>query len=105
MRKKMPMEAGRPPLSLEEKIAELLRRPDYTPLNTAELSQRLGLQRSAYRALQQTLARLEREGQIARIKQGDRFALPLQADLVPGRIRVNRQGVGLLQPSDPRSEE
>jgi ribonuclease R len=47
------------------------------------------------------LARLERNGQIARIKQGNRYALPLAADLVPGRIRMNRAGVGFLQPDDP----
>ena len=48
------------------------------------------------------LARLERQGQIARVKQGNRYALPLDADLVPGRIRMNRQGVGFLQPDDPK---
>src|SRR5262249_52110670 len=30
------------------------------------------------------------------------YALPLEADLVPGRIRMNRQGVGTLQPDDPK---
>jgi ribonuclease R len=45
---------------------------------------------------------LERTGQIARIKQGNRYALPLAADLVPGRIRMNRAGVGFLQADDPK---
>lgn len=86
---------------LEEKIIELLRRPDYTPLNLSELARRLALPRNAQRGLEQTLARMERAGEIARLKQGNRFGLPLEADLVPGRIRINRQGVGTLQPTDP----
>jgi len=87
---------------LEKRIIELLRRPDYTPLNSHELAQRLGLDRGAQRNLQGTLARMERAGQIARLKQGNRYGLPLEADLIPGRIRMNRQGVGTLQPTDPK---
>ena len=87
---------------LEEKIVELLRRPDYTPLNSYELARRLGLERNVQRNFERTLARMEQAGQIARLKQGNRFGLPLDADLIPGRIRMNRQGVGTLQPTDPK---
>ena len=61
-----------------------------------------GLRRSQQRELEHVLTRLERNGQIARIKEGNRYALPLAADLVPGRIRMNRAGVGFLQPDDPK---
>jgi ribonuclease R len=87
---------------MEERILKLLRRPDYTPLNGSELLRRLGLHRSQFAALQRALAHLERTGQIARIKHGDRYALPVEADLIPGRIRMNRQGIGALQPDDPK---
>jgi len=87
---------------MEQKILGLLKRPNYTPLNAAELRGRLSLRRSQQRELEQVLARMERHGQVARIKQGNRYALPLAADLVPGRIRVNRQGVGFLQADDPK---
>src|ERR1700687_1975444 len=87
---------------LEQRIIELLRQPGYTPLNPGELAPRLGLAKAAHRNLEQTLAQLERAGRIARLKQGNRFGLPLEADLVPGRIRMNRQGVGTLQPTDPQ---
>ncbi len=87
---------------MEDKILSLLRRPNYTPLNVVELLGRLGLPRHKQRELDHVLARLERSGQIARIKQGNRYALPLDADLVPGRIRMNRAGVGFLQPDDPK---
>jgi ribonuclease R len=87
---------------MEEQILNLLRQPDYTPLDLSEMLRKLGLPRHQQRQLEQTLAHLERTGQIARIKQGNRYALPIEADLVPGRIRMNRQGVGFLQPDDPK---
>ena len=50
--------------------------------------------------LQRELHRLEQAGRIARIK-GNRYILPREADLIPGRIRINRAGKGFLQPDDP----
>jgi ribonuclease R len=87
---------------VEHRILELLHRRNYTPSNISELLSQLGLSRNQRSQLEHWLARLERAGQIARIKQGNRYALPLEADLVPGRIRMNRQGVGTLQPDDPK---
>ena len=90
------------PRSLEQRIIELLSEPDYAPLNLRELGQRLGLHGAAHHSLRDLMTRMERAGQVARLKQGDRFGLPLQADLIPGRIRMNRQGAGLLQPDVAR---
>src|SRR5438445_6967170 len=87
---------------MEQNILKLFRRPNYRPLNSAELLRQLGLPQNKQRQLEHVLAQLERTGQIARIKQGKRYALPLEADLVPGRIRMNRQGIGLVQPDDPK---
>jgi ribonuclease R len=87
---------------MEDKILGLLNRPNYTPQNAAELRAQLGFRQSQQRELEHVLARLERTGQIARIKQGNRYGLPLAADLVPGRIRMNRAGVGFLQADDPK---
>jgi ribonuclease R len=86
---------------MEQRILELLGKRDYTPLRAPELLQRLGLERGNLRMLERVLRELERSGQIARVKQGDRYALPLEADLVPGRLRMNRQGTGLLQADKP----
>lgn len=88
---------------MEDQILSLLRQPNYTPLGVAELLSALRLPRTAQRRLEQTLSHLERSGQIARVKQGSRYALPLDADLIPGRVRMNRQGNGLLQPDDPKT--
>jgi ribonuclease R len=90
---------------MEQTILKLLSRRDYTPLNAAELLATLGWSRHRQRELEHELQRLERKGQVARIKQGNRYALPLEADLIPGRIRVNRQGVGFLQPDGPALPE
>src|ERR1017187_8838081 len=87
---------------MEERILDLLKRRDYTPQNADELRACLGLRHDRLRELEQLLARLERSGQIARIKAGNRYALPITADLVPGRIRMNRAGVGFVQPDDPK---
>jgi ribonuclease R len=87
---------------VERRILELFHRRNFTPSNISELLSQLGLPRTQKVQLERSLARLERAGQIARIKQGNRYALPLEADLVPGRIRMNRQGVGTLQPDDPK---
>src|SRR6185369_4299620 len=102
MRKDMPARTGGQDAPLEQKILELLSRPDYTPLNSGELGRRLGLHRDAHGRFERTLTQMERAGRIARLKQGNRFGLPLDADLIPGRIRMNRQGVGTLQPNDPK---
>jgi len=102
MRKEMAGKMQGASAQLEPKIIEVLRRPGYTPLNPFELAHRLGLEKGAHRDLERTLAQMERAGQIARLKQGNRYGLPLEADLVPGRIRMNRQGVGILQPTDPK---
>ena len=57
---------------MEDRILDLLKRRDYTPQNADELRACLGLRHDRLRELEQLLARLERSGQIARIKAGNR---------------------------------
>ena len=89
---------------MEEKILQHLGRKDYTPANVPELLRGLGLPPHHQQELQRVLRELELAGRIARIK-GNRYILPLEADLIPGRIRINRQGKGFLQPDDPKIKE
>lgn len=84
---------------MEAKILKLLGRTDYAPMNVPQLLRSLNLPRHQQQVLQQTLAALERSGQIARIK-GNRYVIARDADLVPGRLRVNRQGKGFLEADD-----
>ena len=73
-------------------------------MNVPELLRALGLAPNQQQELQRVLAGLERSGEIARIK-GSRYVRPLDADLVPGRIRMNRQGRGFLEADDPKLPE
>ena len=79
-------------------LASLAQR-DYVPMNVPELLRRLRLPPNRQQDLQTVLRQLEQSGCLARIK-GNRYILPRQADLIPGRIRMNRQGKGFLQPDD-----
>jgi ribonuclease R len=83
---------------------KLLERKDYVPANVPQLLRLLGLRPNRQQELQRVLRELERAGTIARIK-GNRYIRPREADLVPGRIRINRQGKGFLLPDDAGLKE
>ena len=89
---------------IESKLLHLLGEPTYVPLNVPELLRRLRLPPQRQQDLQRVLRELEQSGRIARIK-GNRYIQPREADLIPGRIRMNRQGKGFLQPDDPGLKE
>ena len=89
---------------IEAKLLSLLSQPGYVPLNVPELLRRLRLGPPCQQELQVLLRGLEQAGRVARIK-GNRYIQPREADLVPGRIRMNRQGKGFLQPDDPGQKE
>jgi len=89
---------------MKEDILELLRRKNYAPMNVPELLRALMLAPAEQQALQTALLKLVRKGSIARIK-GNRYIIPVEADLIPGRIQVTRGGNGFLQPDDPKLEE
>jgi len=88
------------PSFMNDSILRLLSRSDYQPSDTSALARRLHLAPRQLPELQEALDRLESLGRIARIK-GRRYVLPRAADLVPGRIRMTRQGRGFMMPDDP----
>jgi len=85
---------------MKDQIIRLLAQKDYVPANVPELLRRLRLSPNRQQDLQAVLRRLEQSGAVARIK-GNRYVSPREADLIPGRIRMNRAGKGFLQPDDP----
>ena len=89
---------------IRQTIVTALGRKDYVPANVPELLRLLRLPPARQQELQHTLRELELAGQVARIK-GNRYIQPLEADLIPGRIRMNRQGKGFLQPDDTTLKE
>ncbi len=85
---------------MEKQILEIFARPDAQPMDVASLLRALALPRSQFGRVEKTLAQMEREGAVARIKRDNRYALPRAADLVPGRLRMRRNGGGTLHPDD-----
>ncbi len=90
--------------NLEARILNLLGKGGCVPQDAAQLLRQLRLPPQRREELEQRLHDLERTGRIARIK-GHRYIQPRAADLVSGRIRMNRQGKGFLQPDDPGEKE
>ena len=89
---------------VKEPLLRLLGQKTYVPSNVPELLRLLRLPPDRQQDLQRTLREMEQTGGIARIK-GNRYVLPVEADLVPGRIRMNRAGKGFLIPDDSSLKE
>ncbi len=89
---------------MEQRILNLLAQKDYVPLTAENLQRHLRLTHRPAGEFLATLHKLERTGQIVRIKNG-RYVRPCEADLVPGCIRMNRAGKGFLQPDDADLKE
>ncbi len=89
---------------VQEPLLKLLGQRSYIPSNVPELLRQLRLPPQRQQDLQRVLQDLVQAGRIARIK-GNRYVLPAEADLVPGRIRINRQGKGFLIPDDVSLKE
>src|SRR5580698_3510329 len=89
---------------MENQILKLLGHSDYAPANVPELLNQLGWSRDRQQELQRELRKLEVAGRIVRIK-GNRYILSEEADLIPGRIRINRAGKGFLLPDDTAIKE
>jgi len=89
---------------MEDQILNLLGQEDYAPANVPELLQQLQWPPHRQQELQQVLRGLEQSGQITRTK-GNRYIKSSEADLIPGRIQINRAGKGFLQPDAPGLKE
>jgi ribonuclease R len=96
--------AARAIIFMETQILTLLGQPDYTPANVPEMLQQLGWPPPRQQELQRLLRTLEQTGQITRTK-GNRYILSREADLIPGRIQINRAGKGFLAPDDTGLKE
>ena len=83
--------------NIREELLALLARKDYRPLNKIDLARKLGLDGNERVALRKTLRELERTGEIARIRK-NRYVLPVEADLLAGKLSVHQAGYGFLMP-------
>jgi ribonuclease R len=92
--------AMKPEETLKQKILDLLRAPNYRPLNKLELAKVLGRKSGVRMGLNAVLRDLERSGAIARIRK-DRYVLPAEADLVTGTLQVHQAGYGFVSREEP----
>ena len=92
--------AMKPDETLKQKIVDLLRAPNYRPLNKDELAKVLGRKSGVRMGLNAVLRDLERSGAIARIRK-DRYVLPAEADLVTGTLQVHQAGYGFVSREEP----
>src|SRR5436190_8745144 len=83
--------------NIREELLALLARKDYRPLNKIDLARKLGLDGNERLALRKSLRELERTGEIARIRK-NRYVLPVEADLLAGKLSVHQAGYGFLMP-------
>ena len=95
---------GPAPENMTQAILRLLERQDYAPSNVPQLIHLLDFRPDQQQALQKALRALEESGQIIRNK-GNRYIQSREADLVPGVIRMNRQGKGFLEPDEAGLKE
>jgi len=89
---------------MEQRILNLLAQKDYVPLSAENLQRHLRVPPDREPEFARALRKLERDGAIALIK-ASRYVRTTDADLIPGRIRMNRAGKGFLQPDDSSLKE
>lgn len=89
-------------MSLKERILELLGQPDYTPLKSPEIFDRIEakyIPQSAKQEFDRSIKELLDHGEVVMVKN-DRLCLPRDADLLAGRIHFRQSGTALVFPED-----
>ena len=79
------------PQDLSGRILALMRSPRYQPLDSVDLSKKLGLPPDDRSTLREALRALEQRGEIARVRK-DRYVLSEEAELVSGVLQVHTSG-------------
>lgn len=92
--------AGKTKTELRTEILQLMREPDYRPLDKVEIANALGYGAARRNEVRRALRDLEKEGEIARIRK-NRYVLPDTADLVTGTLSVHEAGYAFLTNEKP----
>lgn len=80
---------------LTEKIMEILSAHSYKPMNTDELANVLGLEKSEKKELRKVIDGLMKDGLVIKIKK-EKIVLPEEYGVYTGRIDVNKRGFGFV---------
>jgi ribonuclease R len=90
------------PLPTPAEVRAVLQESSRGPLKAKEIAKSLEVSMQDYRRFRNFLRRLERTGELYRVK-GNRYAVPEKINLTVGLLRVARSGDGFLRP-DQRGE-
>lgn len=94
---------------IRDRLLELLRSPDYSPLDDLGLARALKLDKRERKSLAHEIRLLTSSGEVRRVG-GDRVALAGEDDVITGRISFRQSGVALVAPdrrineSGPRAD-
>ncbi len=83
--------------SLQQRVLDLLGRPDYRPVSLVELTRALGLRSTDRPTLEKALDELAEEGRVV-CNRNSRYGIPEQMDLVVGELTVHENGFGFVLP-------
>jgi ribonuclease R len=86
--------------SLENRLLELLRRKDYTPLHAGEIARALGLDKRDEKKLGPLVHQLLSQGLVAQVKQ-ERLVIPRDADMQSGSVKFRQSGAAIFFPDPP----
>src|SRR5437762_11132686 len=81
--------------TIRDKVLDLLRTPDYRPLDRTEIARELRCKGRQSVEARKILRELEHAGEIVRIRK-NRYVLPSEADLVAGKLSIHQAGFGFL---------
>ena len=74
------------------------------PMRQGDVARALKAPKSAKKELRGMLRGLEQQGKLMRTKRG-MYGLPEQMSLVPGKLQIQRSGVGFVLPDDKRRKD
>lgn len=90
--------------TLEDRIMEWVRHPDYQPLKQHELARALRVPDGQRRDVRRALASLEKAGKLTRVRK-NRWATPQGAQVVEGVLMAHRDGFGFVTLDEPDKED
>ncbi len=90
-------------MKFREPVLDLLRQPDYRPVNAAAVGRQLKLDKRSQRQLAHEIRLMASKGDVVFVK-GDRIALPADDERVTGRLQFRQGGSAFVIPGTKPGE-